>query len=273
VGAGVAVAWALRPDGMPFPLNYAFIIACAWLSFNVSFAFIVFIRENPMDETERSRSTESQFGAHLREAVTTDRTFRRLMLARLLTGLDALAVPFYVVFITQRLALPGASVGGFTIAFTVGSIAGIVLFGGLADRLGALRVIHASVAMQFAAPALAFAVAAVPALAADAPSLALAAFVAIMALNGALTHSMILGFIGYTLDASPERHRAMYVGAINTVGGLVSLTPVLAGLAIDLLSRVAPSQAAYAAVFGFAALCVGAGAVLTLRLPKPVARS
>ncbi len=272
LGAGVVVAWALMPDGLQFPLNYAFIIACAWLSFNISYVFIAFIRENPMDEAERSQSTEAQFGAHLREAVTTDRTFRQLMLARLLTGLDALAVPFYVVFITQRLALPDSSVGGFTIAFTVGSIAGIVLFGGLADRLGALRVIHASVVMQFVAPALAFVVAAVPSIAEAAPGLALAAFAAVMAINGALTHSMILGFIGYTLDTSPERHRAIYVGAINTVGGLVSLTPVLAGLSIDLLSRAVPTQTAYAVVFGFAAVCVGTGAVLTLRLPRPAMR-
>ncbi len=251
---------------MPFPYNYALIIVCAWLCFNLSFIFLLFLRENPMDEAERSRSTEGQFGAHLWQAITTDRLFRQLLLARLLTGAEAMAVPFYVVFIRHLLQLPDASVGAFTIAYAVGSIIGIVFFSAVADRSGARRVIHASAIMQFAGPALALLVAvswSVTPLPAD---LAMAVFMIIMALVGALSHSMILGFVGYTLDASPERHRAMYVGVINTLGGIVSLTPVLAGGMVDALLPIVTAPSAHGAVFGVAGLCAGAGVLLSLRL-------
>ena len=270
IGAGFIVARILAPDGLPFPANYAVIITCAWLSFDISLLFILFIQENSMDEAERSRSTESQFRGHLAEALRADRAFRKLLVARGLTGLDAMVVPFYIVFITALLQLPAAAVGVFTVAYAVGSIIGIVFFGGVADRWGSLRVIHASAVMQFAAPALALLIAAVPAISSAAPDLAMGMFIVIMGLNGALSHSLLLGFVGYTLDASPERHRAIYVGVINTVGGLVSLTPVLAGVLIESLSRSASQQAAYTAVFGLAAVCVGAGMLLSFRLPRPI---
>jgi len=269
IGAGIIVARILAPNGLPFPINYAVIITCAWLCFDISFLFLLILQENPMDEAERSLSTESQFRGHLADALRSDKTFRKLIVARLLTGLDAMVVPFYIVFITDLLQLPAVSVGVFTIAYTVGSILGIILFGGLADRFGSLRVIQASVVMQFLGPLLALLVAAIPAISTEAPGFAMGLFIIIMGLNGALSHSMLLGFVGYALDTSPERHRAMYVGVINTVGGIVSLTPVLAGVIIESLSKSAPLQAAYAVVFGIATVCVGAGMILSFRLPRP----
>ena len=268
IGSGVAVERILAPDGLLFPYNYALIIACAWFFFNISFLFLLLLKENPMDEAERSQSTESQFGSHLWRSITTDKSFRRLMLARLLTGVEAMAAPFYVVFIKSWLHLPDSSIGGFAIAYAVGSIAGIIFFGGVADRFGARRVIHAASIMQFMGPALATLVALMTSINAMSSDIALAAFTLIQAIIGALTHALLLGFVGYTLDASPERHRAMHVGVVNTIGGIVSVMPILAGVLIDVLLRAASLPLAYGVVFGIAAVCVGAGVVLCLRLPR-----
>jgi hypothetical protein len=122
--------------------------------------------------------------------------------------------------------------------------------------------------MQFAAPliALLFGLShlAMPGIA----SAALIAFSLVFLLQGAIEHSLVLGTVGYLLDSAPERHRAMYVGAINTIGGLVALTPVIGGAWIDATQARGFSQLGYMSVFAFASVCVAAGLLFSLRLPR-----
>ncbi len=269
IGAGLIVERVLSPDGLPFPANYAVLFICAWASFIASFIFILFIKETPMSEVEHSQLGESHFLAHLMEAVKTDRVFQRLMLARIFTGIEIMAAAFYVVYIRERLQLPDSILGVFSIASVAGGIVGIAFFGWLGDRLGPRGVIRFSVLLQVFAPGLALAVAAFPALAAQMPSTAITLFVAVLAINGGVAQAGMLGFQSYPLDAAPERHRAMYIGVLNSVGGIVSLTPVLGGLLLDGITASASSTLAYSVVFGIAAVCVAAGLVISLGLPRP----
>jgi len=76
----------------------------------------------------------------------------------------------------------------------------------------------------------------------------------------------------YPLDVAPERYRAMYVGVLNSVSGIVSLTPLLGGLLLEWLSGAATSATAYSVVFAIAAVCVAAGMFISFGLPKPARR-
>jgi hypothetical protein len=166
------------------------------------------------------------------------------------------------------LGVGDSATGVFNIALIFGGIGGITLFGWLADRFTSLSVIRAAGLMQFTAPliALLFALAhlAVPSLA----GAALVAFSAIFVLQGAIEHSLVLGTVGYMLDSAPERHRAMYVGAINTLGGVVALTPVIGGSWIDATQAGGNELLGYITVFAVAVVCVGIGLWLSLKLPR-----
>jgi MFS family permease len=271
IGAGIIVARVLSPDGLQFPTNFAVIFICAWVCFMVSFIAILFIKETPMSEAEHVQSADSQFGAALMTLVRTDKVMQRLLLARVLTGIEAMAAAFYVVFIRERLQLPDSALGIFAIAFVVGGLAGVAGFGLLSDRFGSRRVIHVSTMLQVVAPALAFVVAAVPAIPATVPTVAFIIFIWVIGINGAVVQAGMLGFQVYPLDVAPERQRAMYIGVLNSTGGVVSLTPVLGGLLIDVVvvSQAGSSELAYSILFGIAMLCVAAGLVVTLGLPKP----
>lgn len=150
----------------------------------------------------------------------------------------------------------------------IGGIGGIALFGWLADRFTALSVVRAASLMQFATPLLAliYALATLPR-GAPAHDVALAGFITIFALRGAIEHSLVLGALGYLLDSAPERHRAMYVGAINTLGGVVALSPVVGGMWIDALAARGQALVGYAVMFGFVSLLAACGAWLSFRLP------
>jgi MFS family permease len=269
IGSGFIVERVLSPAGLPYPTNYAVILLCAWVCFIISFVAIVFIQETPMSDTEHSQVAESHFIQDLREALRTDKSFQRLIIARLFTGIEAIATAFYVIFLRERLQVDDSTLGILTIASVVGGIIGIVFFGWLSNRFGSRGVIWLSVALQVMSPTLALAVAALPFITQDNPTLGLYFFIAAFAIDNAVGQAGLLGFQGYPLDAAPERHRAMYIGVLNSVGGVVSLTPVLGGLMLNFLSGVTTSMTAYSVVFGIATVSVLVGLIVSLSLPKP----
>ena len=54
---------------------------------------------------------------------------------------------------------------------------------------------------------------------------------------------------------------------LNTLGGLVGLSPVLAGLWLD-AAGAAGAAIAYPIMFGAVAICAGVGAILSFTLPR-----
>jgi MFS family permease len=127
--------------------------------------------------------------------------------------------------------------------------------------------------MQFAAPALALAFALLGPVLRASPAVVIAGFVIIFALRGAIEHSLVLGPVGYLLDNAPERHRAMYVGVINTLGGVVALSPLLGGAWLDALSASGQAPTGYAVMFALVAALAALGTWLSFRLPASRAYS
>jgi MFS family permease len=285
LGAGLVVERVLASD-LPFPLNYAVLLATAFVFYMLALLFMAMIEERPagMEEGRQTvdggrqtadgqglssvvggPSSERGFLAHLLHSVRSDAMLRRTLAARLLVGIENMAAAFYVVFASEQLQLPESAVGVFSIAIVVGGLIGIVVFGWQAMRFGSRRVIQTAGVMQFAAPAIAL-LASVGALPATA---SVGALVIIMGLNGAISRSTPLGYFSYVQDSAAEIDRPMYIGAMSSVAGIASLMPLLGGLLIDGLQRTGASAAAYPAVFALAMLCAGAGSVLAFGLPAP----
>ena len=269
VGAALIVERVLAPGGLPFPLNYALIFVCAWLGFIASLIIIGFLQENPMSEEVLVQSHEGSFFTHVREALRSDEVYRRLLAVRLLSGVENMTAAFYVVFIKERLGLPDSVIGVFSLALIIGAILGVAVFGALSDRFGPRGVIRIATFIQFLAPLLALVMALWPALMEAAPNVVVSVFAVILAIDGAIGRSQMLGFSSYTLDCAPDRRRAIYVGVFNTLGGLAALTPVLGGFFLDHAVPGLGNTTAYALLFGVAMACAGTGALLGLTLPKP----
>jgi MFS family permease len=267
IGAGLVVERVLQPDGLPFPQNYAFTFGCAWICMALSLAIISMLRELPMAEAEHAQAQQVDFLAGLRLALHSDGIFRQVLALRMLTGIELMAASFYLVLAKEQFGLGDAITGVVNIALIIGGIVGMAAFGWLAERFTALSVVRTAAAMQFAAPVLALAfVLTAPALRAW-PALVVAGFIVIFALRGAIERSLVLGPVGYLLDNAPERHRAMYVGAINTLGGVVALSPLAGGAWLNALSASGQASAAYASMLAFVAVLAGLGTWLSFRLP------
>jgi MFS family permease len=251
-----------NPD-IPFPLNYALLFGGTFICFAIATIALIILREIPMQHAELHEQSKTNFVAELREAWTGDSIFRRVMGVRLLTGMESMAASFYLIFLKERYLLDSSVDGNMTQAIIIGGLVGVSTFGWLADRFTSRRVVHASSALFFAAPLIAAAVAwlALPVTA------AYIAFIVVFLMRGALEHSLTLGIMGFALDSAPERNRAMYVGAINTLGGVVNLTPVLGGLWIDLFGHSTFNALPYAVLFSVASAATALGLAVSLKLP------
>ncbi len=265
IGAGFAVTRMLSSDGLPFPQNYAVVIICAWIGFIVSLLFQFGYEENPASDAEAAAAAarSGSFVGAVVEGLRTDPVYRRVLFTRILTGLEAMTAAFYVVYIKERLKLADSSIGVFSIAFIVGGIVGIAVFGWLASRSGARSVVRLAAVLQAAAPVIAFIVSIIPGIE-SVPILGYGLFTLILAVDGAAARAYVLGFCGYTIDCAPAHQRSIYVGVLNTLGGLVGLAPVLGGLWLNIGAGL---PLAYTAMFGVVAIIAAVGAVLSFTLP------
>lgn len=268
VGAAILVQQLLSPAGPAFPTNYAIIFFCTWLCMMVSLVIIAFMREIPMAESEQQHAASTQFLASLKTSLREDKTLRRVLAVRALTGIEIMAASFYLVFATEQLGVPDSAIGIFNIAIIVGGLAGVALFGWLAARFTALSVIRSSALMQLISPTIALVFVFISAFYGQAPALALIGFFLVFLMRGAIEHSLVLGAIGYLMDSALQRNRAMYVGAINTLSGVVALSPVIGGMLIDAFSARGFTNLAYGVVFGVVIVCVSIGIALSMKLPR-----
>ena len=264
---GIIVERLLSLEAWPVITRYAAILGCGYLAFQCSTIFVTQIQEVPPAPREDGAPHEEErsFREILSAAVSGDVAFRRALLGRGLTFLETMVSSFYVVFAKNELGLGPEAVGLFSVAFIIGSIIGVAVFGTISDRYGTRRVAQLASLLHFLAPFLVF-------LIVLAPGLAVAAIpfmLVVMGINGALEHSLVLGYLGYAMDIATDRSRGAYIAAINTLSGLLSLTPFLGGVMIDALTGIVGSRAAYGITFGGVAAIVAAGALVVLGLPKP----
>jgi hypothetical protein len=253
----VVVQLVLAPGGVAFPVNFAVLMIAAGAVLLVALGAISLVPERYVQARHVHHVDEEGGGGprQVREILRCDSAFRRMLLARLLTGADQMAVPFYTVLALTVLKLPPESVGWFVAAQTVGALLGPVVFGRIAERAGAQRVILAAAVAQVSAPLIGLLFVSL-----GNAALAIGAGIALVFVATGLSNSsMALGYFNYLLDFCPAHDRPTYLAILSTAGLASMLMPVLGGVIAQTVS--------YALLFGVTAVLVGAGALVALTLP------
>jgi len=230
--AGLGVGWVisliLGSPRLGFPDTYALMFALVGVAFVPSSVALVLLRE-PRTEIDLEAWARTQQSGWLRPLVQ-DRTFRRLMVCRVLVGMVALASPFYVVHATDVLNLPETAVGGFVAAQQVAGVAAGALLGVVSDRWGPGYTIRIGSALSILGPLFALV-----AHVADGGLLSQAYPVVYVAL-GIFQSSTMLGFYNYLLEIAPDDRRPAYIGLGNTIMGVLTLAPTLGGWLLEATS-------------------------------------
>ena len=225
IGAGALISALLSSPSLPFPRNYALIMALGGVCFLLSLLSCSLLVE-PDEPVHEERTAWRDYLAQLAHTLRHDSTFRRLILVRLLAGFDGLAVGFYILFATRQLGLPSTTIGLFTVAQIAGRILSSVGLGALAERAGSHRVIQVSTGVALSAPLVALALGTFHAHPGPLVTLAMGwVFVVI----GLVIGAAMLGFYNYLLELAPLGQRPTYVGLFNTITGVLIVLPAVGG--------------------------------------------
>jgi MFS family permease len=242
VGAALAARQILA--NVDYPNNYALLFGLAALGLAVASLGFWMIREPSVPIREQRTQTWSAYWSHLREASLRLKT---LISIELLTGFSLMTLPFYVVYARDKLNAPAEAVGWFLLAQVLGGVLANLVWARLVDRSGSRWMLVFCATTSTLTPILAILLTPF-----GWPALMLVFFLA-----GATFNGRKVGYQSALLELAPSAERPTYAG-INAV-----LILPLAFLSLG--AGIFLQQWSYTALFIFASVFIGAGAILAWR--------
>ena len=213
-------------EAMTFPDNFAVLFLTA--SAVITVAIISFcLASEPEFTVKERRMPFRQFllkGPFLLKNV---RSYRWLLIVRIMLGVWGMALPFYIIYARERLALETSAVGIFLSIQMVGMIISNILWGALSNRVGNKIVLELVSIVAVVAPMIAILSRVCPELQGT------LCFGMVFFFLGFTLSGIRLGYSNYMLDVSPEAERPTYLGFMNTFLAPVLLLSSVGGFLIE----------------------------------------
>ena len=221
---GITPLMARILGGLDFPNNYAVLFAISGALFVISIFPVLFVQELPGGKAVESVPSFREFLPDLGQVLRTDGPFRAMLIARLLTTLFTMAVPFYIGFATESLGMSNEVAVPTLLAMqTIGWVAGALAYMWIGSRSnllyiriallgGALWPISALVAGVVGPLPLYFG----------------------YLMSGLALINLVLAFHNWVVTYADPDQRPVYIGLFNTMVALVALTaPFISGTLVQ----------------------------------------
>ncbi len=209
-----------------FPDNYTILFLTA--SAVITVAIISFCLTSEPETI--SRETRMPFRRFLLKGpflLRNVRSYRWMLIVRIMLGVWGMALPFYIIFARERLGFEVSSVGIFLSIQMVGMVLSNILWGALSNQVGNKIVIVLVSAVAVISPL-------VTLLSNVYPSLqGMLGFGIVFFFLGFTLSGIRLGYANYMLDVSPEAERPTYLGFMNTFIAPVLLLSSVGGFVIE----------------------------------------
>jgi len=241
IGIGLFIAHLLGDSGPGFPTAYTIFFAAAGGCFALSLVSWLFVVE-PVEPVDERRPTWPEYGRQIAGILRGSSAFRRLLVVRLLSGFNGLALGFFGLFGIKQLGFAPSTLGIFAMVQTVSGIMAGLWFARVSERSGNHRIVQIATLISVTGPivALAFLLA---------PDLLWRplygwTFVSI----GVFQTAQFVGFASLNIDLAPPGQRSTYVGLFNTLSSLVIVWPAIGGWLLE--------RTSYGMLFGLTAGCL-----------------
>lgn len=233
LAAGVFIG-AVLASGIRFPFNYATLFIASSAVFATGALVFNLVREPGGEAGNGGRSPLANLGSAL-TVVGRDSLYRRYLAYRLMLEVMGVAAPFYMVYAIDAWVVPEAMAGTYVAAGTAASLLANLHWRRRAQQAGNVAVLKESVLLGALAPVLPLLLAwvcgaGVPASTGWTPSVV---FLLTFVVQGAGSSGREICNNAVLINMSPASDRPSYIGLTNTVTGLLTFTPIVAGRAID----------------------------------------
>ena len=210
--------------------RYAFLLLLSILFYGLAVAAFSGIRERDGVVKEGKPSLQRSLRS-IPSMLSENRPYRRL--AGTLVLMDVarrISDPFYIVFATEILGAPVFVAGAYLSTLVFAKILANLFWARISQRFGNQRVLQISAAAAFAVPAVTLAFTLVGT---SGGAVSGYLFASVYVLMGLRDSGKYVGKRSVFLDLVPEEGRPIHWGTLNTLLGLASFLPVLAGTMID----------------------------------------
>jgi hypothetical protein len=225
LAAGFLVRWLLASE-ISFPYDYTLIFAGGLVAYSIGYNCFARVDEPPDPPQVRIG-----FLAELQQIPLTlqkDRAFANFVLVRTIQAISAIAEPFFTAYALRALGAAKGSVGVFLIVLGITAPLSNILWARLATRYGSRRILRLALIVAMLAPIAALLL----------PKGIGAWFGLVFVLSASATAGLNMGNANYLLGIADPLARGRTIGTINTIVGIASLSPVLAGGLVDLIGGV-----------------------------------
>jgi len=234
-GGGLIVVRVFKANSVPFPENYALVLFIGFAGLVVASLAFWFIREPPSTVTEAANSPLLSSLRRVPAILREHPEFLRFIVVENLSSFSLMVMPFYMIFAKEHFLVNDAYIGRYLLFQIGGTILSNLLWGWIAGRLGAKRVVRGCLLLGGLIPLVALGLS----------HLNADLFAIVFFLVGFVLSGRRVGFEPYLLDIIPAEERPIYLGIRGTLNVLVVLLPFLGGILIHF--------AGYFPVFGLVA--------------------
>ncbi|MEE4193316.1 MAG: MFS transporter [Halieaceae bacterium] len=234
----------------PQAAGYGQVFLLSFVLTTIGLLVLVLVRE-PEPPTVADKRSFAQYLREMPAFLRAEPAFARFVLARAVSTLGRMALPFYILYAGESIGLSGETLASLTVAFTVAATLANLFWGWLADQYGFRLCLLLSIGLWIAATL----------------TLLLSAnywvVVAVFAAIGASQEGFRLGSISLPMEFGNRENTSLRLAIANTVSeGAGSVAPLLGGLVAAALG--------YGAVFlgASALLCLGLVVLLSVQEPR-----
>lgn len=256
---GFVVRWMLGPAGPGYPRDYTLLFTLMGLFMALSALGCWLVREPLRPVLDRPQPLREILLGALPTA-RANPAFGCLVLVSLFGFGVSFAMPFYMVFAKQRLAVPEHIAGVYIWTMTLGSATASLWWAHLNDRRGPRAVLRGASLLITATPLLALTLLGVSVAAPDARGIA-HLFSLVFLVGGCAMGGTWMGATNYLFELASDRDRPRYIASMNLLSSPGALVPLLIGWLLGFLP--------FTIVFALMAGSGATAAAISLRMPIP----
>ena len=222
IGALALVGGRSLLDSFPFPIGFVLCFGLGTVIITTAIIWMSVVREPPIVKPDGPSQPNVLIQA--RNVWSTDRTFRRYLIARCLVALTGLASAFFAVQATRELGATDGDVAIYSAILLASQTISTLGWGAIANRLRLMNVMLAGTVLAGSASLLAF----------MAPSSTI--IMLVFALAGASMGAIVVsdGALPLSFAEDSKQDRSLYVAVANTAVSPINLiAPLLGGALAD----------------------------------------
>lgn len=245
IGALALVGGRSLLDLFPFPIGFVLCFSLGTVIITSSIIWLLVVREPPMVKADPASQPNVLIQA--KNVWSSDRAFRRYLIARCLVALTGLATAFFAVQATRELGASDGDVAIYSAILLASQTISTLIWGAIANRLKLMNVLLAGTVLAGLASILAFL----------APSSSM--IMIVFALAGASMGAIVVsdGALPLAFAEETKQDRSLYVAVANTAVSPINLiAPLLGGALAD--------AGGYGATYVIASLLAVLAAVATV---------